>query len=238
MKSIILVLTILGLLVMPLWIPSKGIARASTSQVVVITASPLMGNECVTNFGMSVDLPDELILTWTPASLSNGTKIVLDYGEWPTSCNDGTLVYEGNGSSTTFVVDPDGFDDGIFIKAFAMIGNECSNCYASGSAIATGEAGSGIGNVTITTPGLTDLADYFRTGLIIIFPLFFAGIGIYAWRHDGGLVLYLVSIIGLGLSLGTLNQEFGIAAAGPVFMLMMGLLGLLVYDQLTYGWRL
>jgi len=213
MKSIFLLLVVIGLFIVPI------VASASATQVIVITASPLLGNECVTNFGMSVDLPDELILTWTTASLSNGTKIVLDYGEWPTGCNDGTLVYEGNGSSATFIVDPDGFDDGVFVKAFAMVGNECSNCYASGSAISTGEAGSGVGNITIDTGGIDDMADYIKTTLILAIPFLLGILG--AVRHS--ITGYVAGIIGFGISLPYVNDHVGIYLVAPMVAVIVGL---------------
>lgn len=86
--------------------------------------------------------------------------------------------------------------------------------------------------------GMTAIADYIHLALFLLFPLLFVAIGIYAWRHDGGLVLYLTSVIGLGLSLGPLSQDFGVYAWGPTFLLMIGFLGLLVYDQARYGFRL
>lgn len=73
---------------------------------------------------------------------------------------------------------------------------------------------------------------------LLAFVGLFVAIGIYAWRHNAGLVLYLTSIIGLGLSLGPLNHNFGTYAWGPVLLLMIGLLGLLIHNQAKYGIRL
>ncbi|MBV6343435.1 hypothetical protein [Candidatus Magnetobacterium casense] len=209
------------------------VSLAATAQVIVITASPIQGNECVTDLGMEFTLPDEVSFWWTPAQTGNGTKIVMTVGDWPQDCEDGLVVYEGNETTTSQTIDTDDLVIGLYYHVYNITeGGNCSTCYATGSVIASDSIDTGgAGNVTINTAGLDDMADIMRTGLIFG-TLFILGI-VGAVRHS--LTGYLGGIIGLSLSLAYMQDQIGMYLVIPMIVIILGLGLALVRDAWTQG---
>jgi hypothetical protein len=214
-------------LVLMLWLVPV-VAQASSTADIVVSVTAAIGNQCVTNFAISVlyvETPPvyHVQLSWTAAPGGNGTIIVANVGGWPSDCTDG-VIYEGNGTSTTHVItNLDDLVSGIYYRVYSLVGDSCSSCYASGSVIASGnEAPSqgSTGNVTINTQGLDDMAGLMRVGFILAFPAIIGIIG--AFRHSLG--AYLVGIVGMGVSLSYVNDELGIYLAMPVVILIAALL--------------
>ncbi len=232
MVRILAVLLIVGIY---LFIPAMSFA--ATAQVIVITASPLLGNECVTDLGMEFSLPDEVSFWWTPATVTTGTKIVLTVGDWPQDCEDGMVVYEGNGSSTTQNIDTDDLVIGLYYHVYnlAMDGN-CSACYATGSVIASDAIDTGVGgNVTLASSGLDDMADLMRMGLVLGFGVFFSLIGVLRASITG----YIAGIIALILSTVYVwdAENIGVYIGVPIVIIIVGLMGSAIRNAWGEGLR-
>ena len=145
---IALVLLIVGIY---LFIPVT--ALASSSQLVVITASPFFGNgTCVYDFTVVVISDYEIQLDWIPGN-GTGTYIIGAYGRWPVDSTDGFVVYNGNGSHTSHWLDVDIrilSDLGLYYKAYNNLGGVYSACFASGSVTGGGEGMANIsGSITL-----------------------------------------------------------------------------------------
>ena len=218
-----------AMLIVGMYLAIPAASLAATAQIIVITASPVIGTYCVTDLGMEFTLPDEVSLWWTPAEEGNGTKIVMTVGDWPSDCEDGLTVYEGNGTSTTQTIDTDDLTIGLYYHVYNLSGGNCSSCYATGSVIASDSIETGGGNVTINTEGLTEIADTMKLGIIFGFPVLLGLIG--AKRHS--LTLYLCGLFGLGISLSLVGSSLGSAVTIPMFILIVGLLGATVRDAVN-----
>ena len=200
-------------------------AFASSVELVVVTASPYIGNECVQDFSVVVISDYETQLDWIPG---NGTSTLIKgaYGRWPAGVEDGFEVYSGNGSHVSHWLNVDIrilSDLGLYYKVWTDLGNGTySACYASGS-VTGGEGMAEIG------ANLGALVDYLKLALIFGFPLVLGLIG--AKRHS--LTLYLCGVIGLGISLSMVGSSLGSAVTIPMFILIVGLLGATVRDAVN-----
>ena len=201
-------------------------AFAATSQIVVITASPVIGNTCVSNFDISVTMPEGglgyyMHLTWTAAPAGNTSRVVFNVGDEPADCED-NVIYEGNDTSTIHLVtDSDDLVSGLYYRVYAVIGGNCSSCYATGSVIASESTDTGGGDVTITTEGLDDMANLMRVGLILGFPILFGLIGILRASMTG----YVVGVVGLCLAETYIWDNVGLLLGIPVILVIFGLFG-------------
>ncbi len=214
-----------------------GLAYAETTEIVVVTADfALGGNECVSNYGITVVLPDQVQMTWTPAPEGNGTKIIVTYGDEPNNCNDGITVYEGNGSSTTHVVDPDAFAVGVYYRVYTLLeeGN-CSSCFSSGMIISQ-ILETGGGDVSIDMSGLHSLTDLGYVGLVLVFGVFFSLVGVLRASITG----YVAGVIALILSTVFVwdTENIGVYLGIPLIIIIIGLMGSAVRNAWTEGLRI
>lgn len=209
---------------------------AATAQVIVITASPLVGNECVKDLVMEFELPDQVLFSWTPAEIGNGTKIVMNVGDWPADCLDGLTVYEGNATSTSQTIDTDDLTIGLYYHVYNIKedGN-CSSCYATGSVIASDSIDTGgVGNVTIDTTGLSDMADMMKLSLVLIFAVVFGMIGVFRASITG----YVVGLTALVLATTYIwDSDIGAYLGPPLIIIMFGLMGSAARNALSEGLR-
>jgi hypothetical protein len=236
-----MVLRLLAVLVIVgLYLLVPAISLAATSQVIVITASPLIGNECVSNFDISVTMPVGglgyyMHLTWTPAPAGNGTRVLYNVGEYPADCEDG-IIYEGNDTSTIHVViDSDDLVAGLYYRVYSLIDGNCSSCYATGSVIASVTEGTTpTGNVTLDTSGLDDMADLMRVGLILGFPILFGLIGVLRASLTG----YVIGVVGLCLATTYIWDGVGTMLGIPMLLVIFGLLMSAMRNALSEGLRI
>ena len=210
---------------------------ASTVQVIVITASPIQGNECVTDLGMEFTLPDEVSFWWTPATEGNGTKIVMTVGDWPSDCLDGLVVYEGNETTASQTIDTDDLVIGLYYHVYNLQedGN-CSSCYATGSVIASDSMDTGgVGNVTIDTTGLSDMADLLKLGLVLGFAVAFGMIGVFRASITG----YIAGLAALILAMTYIwDSDIGTYLGPPLIIIMFGLIASGMRNAVGEGLRI
>lgn len=109
-------------------------ASAASEASVVITITPELGNQTITDFQITVVTPYEILLTWIPAVEGNGTYIIAAYGREPTSPEDGFIVYDGTGNSTTHWINTEFIGVDIFYHVYTRLSpGEYSYFYAAGS---------------------------------------------------------------------------------------------------------
>jgi hypothetical protein len=189
-------------------------AFASSSELVVITASPFLGNgTCVYDFTIVVVSDYEIQFNWTPGN-GTGTYIVGAYGRWPTSATDGFEVYNGNATSATHWVNTEFIGVNVYYKAYNDLGNGTyAACYASGSI--TGGAGVTAIGANIALIGTVILA---FLALACMFGAYHFKNGLFLW----GAAIFWLAFIGYAYlqTSGSGDTFWVLAGAGAMMMIL------------------
>ena len=208
---IALVLLIVG---MYLFIPIT--AFASDTQLVVITASPFLGNgTCVYDFTVVVISDYEIQLDWIPGN-GTGTYIVGAYGRWPVDATDGFVVYNGSGNHTSHWLDVDIrilSDLGLYYKAYNDLGGGVySPCFASGSV--TGGTG-----MTVLSTGVTLIGT-----IILAFLALGCMVSGYHFKNSlfmWGATIFWIAVIGFSYAQSSVTGDTFYIIAGASGMMAL-----------------
>ena len=142
MKAIAVIAIVLLLILIPT------VVSADTSEYVVITANPAGNESCPSDFTITVVSLYEIELDWTPAVGGNTTGTTLiraAYGRAPENTDDGFVVYNDSGNSTTHWINTEFIGVDVYYKVWAETDTGYTTCYAAGS-ITGGEAVAAIGS--------------------------------------------------------------------------------------------
>lgn len=208
-----LILILLGMIVLSL-VPY--VAGAGGTAIVTITAQPWSSGDCPTSFAFDAVSSYEVQLSWLPGGNTTATIIRGAYARWPTSPTDGFEVYTGNSSSVSHWLTTDVMilsNEGIYYRAWGLVGGNYSVCYASGS-IVGGEGMTAIGS-GMTIMGTAILA-FLALGCML------SGYHFKNRLFMFGAIIFWLAFIGYSYLNSALSGDtfFILAGAGAMMMLL------------------
>ena len=197
-----------------------GISYAAGSSISIEVIA--MGNVttyCPTQLTATLAAPYQVSLTWVSATGNDslGTMIRADYGAYPTNPTNGELVYEGNGTAFTHILEDSwgnmsAITGDIYYRAWNAYGNATySVCYASAMVELPELPGGGM-------PDMTDIAHI----LLIFQYLGFPSLLIVICFSKRNIVAFIAAIMSIGLVLGPIDDAFGTYLVVPLILLMVG----------------
>lgn len=94
---------LLLLLLLVIFIPTNNVNAATTADVVITASGYIVGSP--SGLVISYTGEDWVDISWVKGLGANNTMVRVGHNSYPTSLTDGDLVYYGNGTACTYVID-------------------------------------------------------------------------------------------------------------------------------------